>query len=111
MRARIWLAQRENAKAVLELQTAAKLRPDYEQAWSDLGGILRLQGDTKGAQQALEKAVALDPNDATAHYRLRVQYLENGEPHRAVPCFEKALHDDSEDRAILYNLALALLSE
>jgi tetratricopeptide (TPR) repeat protein len=108
LRAKIWLAQKQNDKALAELESAVKLRPDYAQAWSDLGGVLRLQGDTKGAQEALEKAVALDLNDATAQYRLGVQCLENSEPHRAVAYFRKALHDDPEDHAILYNLALAL---
>jgi eukaryotic-like serine/threonine-protein kinase len=108
LRAKIWLAQKENGKAVSELQRAVKLRRDYARAWSELGGVLYLQGDAVPAQQALERAVALDPDDATAQYRLGVQYLENGQPHKAVYHFSKALHHNPNDSAILYNLALAL---
>jgi Flp pilus assembly protein TadD len=108
LRGKIWLAQKERAKAISQLEIAVKLRPDYAQAWSDLGGVRRLEGDSKGAQQALERAVALDPHDEKAQYRLGVQCLENGRPHEAANYFSKALHGDPDDPAILYNLALAL---
>lgn len=108
LRARIWIGQKEMGKAASELEIAVKLRPDYAEAWSDLGGIRRIEGDPKGAQQALEQAVALKPDDEKAQYRLGLQYLESRQPHKAVDCFNKALQQDPEDRAILYNLALAL---
>jgi Flp pilus assembly protein TadD len=108
LRARIWIAQKEMGKAAAELEIAVKLRPDYAEAWSDLGGVRRVEGDLKGAQQALEQAVALEPDDEKAQYRLGLQYLESRQPHKAVDCFSKALQHEPEDRAILYNLALAL---
>jgi cellulose synthase operon protein C len=75
---------------------------------SELGGVLYLEGEDKRAQQALERAIALDPHDTTAQYRLGLEYLQNGQPHRAVGCFRNALHGGANDRAILYNLALGL---
>jgi len=42
---------------------------------------------------------------------LGAQCLENGEPHKAVDHFRKALRHESDDRATLYNLALALRRE
>jgi tetratricopeptide (TPR) repeat protein len=108
LRARVWIEQKQMGKAASELEIAVKLRPDYAQAWSDLGGVQRVRGDPEGAQQALERAVALDPDDETAQYRLGLQYLENRQPHRAIGCFNKVLQHGPEDRAILYNLALAL---
>ncbi len=108
LRAKIWVAQKELGNAASELETAVKLRPDYAEAWSDLGGIRRLNGEAKGAQQALERAVALNPDDDKAQYRLGVQCLQNAEPHSAVDHLRKALRHDPADRAALYNLALAL---
>jgi len=70
--------------------------------------VRRLEGDSEGARQALEQAVALDSGDEKAQYRLGAQCLENGEPHKAVDHFRKALRHESDDRATLYNLALAL---
>jgi tetratricopeptide (TPR) repeat protein len=108
LRAKIWVAQKEMGNAVLELETAVKLRPNYAEAWSDLGGIRRLEGEAKSAQQALERAVALNPDDEKAQYRLGVQCLQNAEPHKAVDHLRKVLRHDPDDRAALYNLALAL---
>ena len=108
LRAKIWVAQKEMGNAVSELETAVMLRPNYAEAWSDLGGIRRLKGDAKSAQQALERAVALNPDDEKAQYRLGVQCLQNAEPHKAVDHLRKVLRHDPDDRAALYNLALAL---
>src|SRR5229473_1478688 len=101
LRAKIWVAQKELGNAASELETAVKLRPDYAEAWSDLGGIRRLNGEAKGAQQALERAVALNPDDDKAQYRLGVQCLQNAEPHSAVDHLRKALRHDPADRAAL----------
>ena len=108
LRAKIWVAQKEMGNAVSELETAVMLRPNYAEAWSDLGGIRRLKGDANSAQQALERAVALNPDDEKAQYRLGVQCLQNAEPHKAVDHLRKVLRHDPDDRAALYNLALAL---
>jgi cytochrome c-type biogenesis protein CcmH/NrfG len=102
------VAQKEMRNAVSELETAVMLRPNYAEAWSDLGGIRRLEGDAKSAQQALERAVALNPDDEKAQYRLGMQCLQNAEPHKAVDHLRKVLRHDPDDRAALYNLALAL---
>jgi tetratricopeptide (TPR) repeat protein len=105
LRAKIWGAQNQVDKAMLELQKAVQLRPDYFEAWSDLGGLRRLSLDQKGAVQALEKAVALNPDDVTAQYRLGQQYLQNGDAGQAIEHFKKA---DPGDVATLYNLDRAL---
>ena len=105
LRAKIWAAQNQVDKAMLELQKAVQLRPEYAEAWSDLGGLRRLSLDQKGAVQALEKAVALNPGDVTAQYRLGQQYLQNGDAGKAIEHFKRA---DPGDVATLYNLDRAL---
>jgi tetratricopeptide (TPR) repeat protein len=107
LRAKTWVGQKQTVKAAAELEIAVKLRPDFAPAWSDLGGARRLLGDIEGGQKALERAVALDPEDGTAQYRLGLVYLENREPHNAIEHFQSALRHEPGDRATLYNLALA----
>lgn len=107
LRAKIWIAQKDMARAAAELEIAVKSRPDYAEAWSELGSARRLEGDTRGGQQALERAVALNPDDMTAQYRLGLACLENRQPHQAIEHFSAALLHDPDDRATLYNLALA----
>jgi tetratricopeptide (TPR) repeat protein len=108
LRAKIWLAQKEMAKSESELQIAVKLRPDYAEAWSDLGGVRRLEGDAKGARQALEEAVALNSHDSTAQYRLGQLYLQEGESGKALDHLKIALLGDPSDVATLYSLDRAL---
>jgi len=43
LRGKTGLAQKETTKSESELQIAVKLRPDYAEAWSDLGGVRRLE--------------------------------------------------------------------
>jgi tetratricopeptide (TPR) repeat protein len=107
LRAKIWVAQQESGKAISELQQAVKLRPDYARAWSELGSLLYIRGNP-GALEALERAVALDPEDEMAQYRLGKQYLHGGYPDKAVSHLSAALQHNSDDPGILYNLALAL---
>jgi len=108
LRAKIWAAQDQIDKAMVELQRALHLRPDYAEAWSDLGGMKRLALDNAGAIGALQKAVALKPDDALAQYRLGQLYLQGGQAFKAVQHLKQALFYTPNDRATLYNLMLAL---
>jgi tetratricopeptide (TPR) repeat protein len=108
LRAKVWGAQDQNQKSTAEFQKAVQLRPDYAEAWSDLGGMRRLALDHDGAMQALERAVALKPDDALAQYRLGQLYLQDGQALKAALHLKQALSYAPDDRATLYNLMLAL---
>ncbi len=108
LRAKIWAAQDQTDKAMVELQTAVHLRPNYAEAWSELGGMRRLDLDNAGAIGALQRAVALKPGDALAQYRLGQLYLQDGHAFKAVEHLKQALFYAPNDRATLYNLMLAL---
>jgi len=108
LKAKILGAQDQIDKSITELQKAVKLRADYEEAWSDLGGMRRLGLDNQGAVEALRKAVALKPEDALAQYRLGQLYLQSGDSVRAVNHLRKALAQTPNDSATLYNLMHAL---
>jgi tetratricopeptide (TPR) repeat protein len=108
LRAKLWSAQGQMEKASSELQKAVQSQADYEEAWSDLGGVRRLALDNAGAIRALERAVALKPEDALAQYRLGQLYLQNGDPLHAINHLKKALAQTPNDRGSLYNLMLAL---
>lgn len=108
LKAKILGAQDQIDKSIAELQKAVQLRADYEEAWSDLGGMRRLGLDNAGAVRALQRAVRLNPKDALAQYRLGQLYLQNGDSLHAIIHLKKALAQTPNDRATLYNLMLAL---
>jgi tetratricopeptide (TPR) repeat protein len=108
LRAKIWAAQDQMEKADAELTQAVQLRPDFADAWSDLGAVRRLERNYAGAEKALVKAVELDPQNALAQYRLGQTDLENGKAEAAVRHLEIAAEYTPEDRPTLYTLMRAL---
>jgi len=108
LRAKVWGAQNQVDKSIDELEKSIQLRPEYAEAWSDLGGMRRLSLDSGGAVQALEKAVALNPHDSTAQYRLGQLFLQDGETAKALDHLKIALLGDPSDVATLYSLDRAL---
>jgi tetratricopeptide (TPR) repeat protein len=107
LRSRIWAAKDQVENTRRELESALKLRPDYAEAWSDLGFVRRAH-DPKGAETALERSIAIDPKSALAQYRLGQVYLENGKTTDAITHLKIALSYTPDDRATLYSLARAL---
>jgi tetratricopeptide (TPR) repeat protein len=108
LRAKVWAGRDQDEKSIVEFQKAVQLKPDYAEAWSDLGGMRRLTLDHVGAVRALERAIALKPDDALAQYRLGQLYLQEGEALKAVAHLKQALSLAPDDRATMYNLMLAL---
>jgi tetratricopeptide (TPR) repeat protein len=98
------------AEAAKDFEKAIELRPNYAEAYIDLGLTRRRLLDFAGALKVFEKAAILDSKNPTANYRLGVEYLQAGDPAHAVPHLQKAARILSEDRAVLYNLARALRS-
>lgn len=108
LRAKIWGAQDQIEKSIDQLQEAVRLRPNYAEAWSDLGGMRRLALDHQGAVEALSKGVALNPQDAIAQYRLGQLYLQDGDVDKSIKHLKLALRADPADVATLYSLDRAL---
>jgi protein O-GlcNAc transferase len=108
LRAKVYTEKNETQNAASELNEAVSLRPDFAEAWSDLGQARKNLLDDDGALKAFERAVAADPNDAVAQYRLGAEYLVTGKPHEAVGHLQNALAINPEDQSTLNSLQLAL---
>ena len=107
LRANTWNSENQPEQAVVDLEKAVSLRPDFFEAWSDLGAARRLLDDAD-ALKAFARAVELNPRDAGAQYRLGSEYLREGKAQAAVLHLTKAMRMNPEDRATLYNLQRAL---
>jgi len=108
LRAKIYSEQREAAKAASELQQAVALRPDFAEAWSDLGESRKNLFDADGALAAFRRAVELNPDDAVAQTRLGSKLLDAHEAHEAVSHLEAAVRLDPKDQSALNALQRAL---
>ena len=86
-------------EAIRLLKQSIAIDPSFARAWTGLaltyGGLAEMTGypaDLQAARQvAAQKAVALDPADASAHAALATYYMDTGDAARAESEFDKAL--------------------
>ncbi|MDQ6677557.1 MAG: tetratricopeptide repeat protein [Acidobacteriota bacterium] len=93
------------------LKLAVTIRPQFAEAWSDLGQIRKTLLDDAGALTAFERAVTADPQDAVAQYRLGAEYLRQEQPHLAVGHLQQASRLNPADQSVLNSLQIALRRE
>lgn len=108
LRAKVWSAEGDAAKAVAHLEAAVVLRPDFVEAWSDLGDARNRLGEDSAALAALQRAVVLAPDDAVAQTRLGAKYLEEGNAKVAADHLQEAARLDPKNQSTLYSLQRAL---
>jgi protein O-GlcNAc transferase len=108
LRAKIYKDERDAAKSAADLEKAVALRPDFAEAWSDLGEARRSLDDDAGALTAFRRAVELSPDDAVAQTRLGSLLLDSGQAHDAVVHFREGARLDPKNQSALNGLQLAL---
>jgi protein O-GlcNAc transferase len=108
LRAKIATERRDPAKAAEDLEKAVALRPDFAEAWSDLGEARKSLGDDTAALAAFQRAVALSPDDAVALTRLGSQLLDSGKAREAVQPLQQAARLDPRNQSTLNALQMAL---
>jgi protein O-GlcNAc transferase len=108
LRAKVNTEKDETQQAITHLEKAVLLRPDFAEAWSDLGQARKILLNDAGALDAFKRAVAAGPDDAIAQYRLGSEYLHQGEAHLAVLHLQTALKLNPDDQSTLYILQNAL---
>ena len=74
--------------------TADETAPSWELIGA--GFVLRILGRYAEAQQVLQRAVELDPDDLTARHILADAYTSGGQPDRAKPIYELIINRSSE---------------
>jgi protein O-GlcNAc transferase len=107
LRAKVNTEHNETQEAVRHLEQAVSLRPDFAEAWSDLGQARKTLLDSAGALIAFQKAVAASPDDAVSQYRLGSEYLQRGEGLPAIQHLEKSLQLTPDDQSTLFALQIA----
>jgi tetratricopeptide (TPR) repeat protein len=81
-----------NERAITTIRKAIELRPNFAHAWRELAGPLAALGRDDEAIEALERALSLDPGDASAYSGLgRVHFIGRGDFAKGIGFYEKAL--------------------
>ena len=101
----------ERNKAILHLQKALEIDPDYFEAHNNLGVQWMREGKAAEALRAFERAIAIDASDPLAETNLAVALLTLGRFAEAEAAARAGLRGDGlSARARLY-LALSLLEQ
>jgi hypothetical protein len=94
------------SEAVTNLRKAVALNPRRWDYWSDLGTACDFAGDTACSDEALERAVALNPMTPALQWALGNHYLLTNRQEKAFPYFRKLLDIDPDYRDATYRLCL-----
>jgi tetratricopeptide (TPR) repeat protein len=76
------------------------LKPDYADGWVNVARVRVQEGDPAGAQAMLDKALALEPNLAKAHYFYALSLKTEGRYDRALEHLERAAASFPRDRVV-----------
>lgn len=94
-----------NALAEGEYRAAVRENRFDEKSWCHLGEVLAEKGDFKAAQEAYNKALALQPGDATAKTDLAIALISMNQTQEALPLLESAVKDDPTNIIAHYRLS------
>ncbi len=108
IRAKIHSQNSETSQAAALLDKAVAVRPDFAEAWSDLGQARKTLQNDSAALTAFQRSVELDPANAISQYRLGAEFLRQGDPHRAVEHLQQAFRLNPKDQSTLNSLQIAL---
>ena len=77
--------------AIEAYNKALVIKPDYAEAYINLGSALKEQGKLEEAIEAYNKALAIKPGHAEAYYNMGITLQEQGKLEEAIEAYNKAL--------------------
>ncbi len=95
--------------AVIAFQAALELKPEYADAYNDLGTAHQLAGRVDEAMAAYGHALRIDPDHPKAWSNVGAAHMQRNEPLRAIAAYERAIALNRHNARIRTNLAFARL--
>jgi protein O-mannosyl-transferase len=104
----VLIRQGKVPEAVIHLEQAVRLKPDYAEAHFNLAAALERVGKLEDAIGQYEQALRFNPDYTEAHYNLGVALQQVGKLEEAIRHYEQALHVNPDYAEAHNNLAVAL---
>jgi len=99
------------ATALAAFRQLTRLDPRDPGPWVNLGAVMNVEGDYKGASDALRKAIQRDKNSAVAYYNLAIAQKALNQPKMAISAYQECLRLEPANVEATVNLANLLLSQ
>jgi tetratricopeptide (TPR) repeat protein len=103
----VYASMSEDAKAIVHLEAAVRLKPDSAPARTNLAASLSRSGSPQLAGEQLRKALALAPHDYTTNHNLGEFYIKSGKIPEGRPLLERAQRIEPSSYDNGYDLATA----
>jgi Flp pilus assembly protein TadD len=104
----LFARQNDSARAIELLQKAAAARPDYPDAWNNLGVLLVRQGQNSAAEEKFKRCIEVAPNFDQAYLNLAQLYAIANEKEKARAVLQSLLHRQPQHK--LAQQALEMLN-
>ena len=104
VRGKLALESKRYQEAAAELRKAIEARPDMSCTHKSRSGSQSV-GRSRGAAQQFQKAMAIDPNNLTAHYNLAVLWANKKRHDEAIVHLQKVVTLNPNDRGARFFLA------
>ena len=102
----VLLDLQKDSLALAEFQQAIRLNPSLARAWDRLGFYYATRGRNYAqSEEALSKAVALEPDNPSYWTNLGNCHFESGDKKAALACWRRALALRPEDSVLRNNIS------
>ncbi|MBR56621.1 MAG: hypothetical protein CMH54_01040 [Myxococcales bacterium] len=108
------LESKQGDLGVAHLSEAVRLKPDFREAWYNLGLAYSGRGGRDSGEKeifAYRKAISIDPRYSKAYFNLGVCYEEKGDLEKAERAYRKAASLDERDFGARMNLGVVLADQ
>jgi len=94
--------------AIDSYKQALKIKPDYADAYYNMGIVLRAKGDLDAAIDSYKQALKIKPDYADAYYNMGYALKDKGELDAAINSYKQALKIKPDYADAYYNMGIVL---
>tara|TARA_B100000767_G_scaffold194021_1_gene181102 strand:- start:416 stop:1789 length:1374 start_codon:yes stop_codon:yes gene_type:complete len=98
-------------EAIEAYNKAIALKPDYADAYNNIGNALDDQGKLEQAVEAYNKAIVLKPDYADAYYNMGITLKKQGNLEEAIEAYNKALAIKPDYADAYYNMGITITDQ
>ena len=97
--------------AIGSYKQALKIKPDYSEAYYNMGNAQKEKGELDTAMDSYKQAIKIKPNYTEAHTNLGIALREKGEPDAAIESYKKAIKIKPDYAKVYANMGSALIDK
>ena len=87
---------------------AVLIKPDYAEAWSNMGNALKDKGDLGAAIESYRQAIKIKPDYAEAYYNMGIALEREGKVEAVIDSYQRAVLINPDYADAYYNLGVTL---